>query len=222
MALVARRATELDAVASEIGHNGGFSVAIATDVTDVAATRAAVERAARELGSLDMVIANAGRGDTHHASTLTWEEVAPTFDINLRGAIATLTAAIPIMMAQQSGHLVSVSSLAGRRGLPTAAAYGASKAALSNFAESLRIDLFRAGIRVTDVQPGFVETPMTLKQKASQPFRWKVDKAARVIADRLERAPGVIAFPWQLALITRLTRLLPDSAYDAIMRGALK
>ena len=127
----------------------------------------------------------------------------PVLDVNVRGAMATLVAAIPVFLAQKHGHLVGVSSLAGCRGLPTSAAYSASKAALSVFLESLRIDLAPAGIRVTDVQPGFVATPINEKATHPMPFRWPVDRAARHIARRLEGAPAVIAFPWPLVFATR-------------------
>jgi short-subunit dehydrogenase len=161
-----------------------------------------------------MVIANAGIGATGHASTLRWEDVAQVLDVNVRGAIATLLAAVPIMLAAQRGHLVGISSLAGRRGLPQAAAYSASKAALSTFLESMRMDLARANIRVTDVQPGFVATPATDKNKHPMPFKWTAEKAARVVASRLERAPAMIAFPWPLTLLTALSRHLPAWLYD--------
>jgi short-subunit dehydrogenase len=132
--------------------------------------------------------------------------------------MATLLAAVPIMMARSAGHLVGISSLAGRRALPESAAYCASKAALSVFLESLRIDLAGAGIRVTDVQPGFVATPAGAHGKHPTPFVWPVEKAARVIAQRLERAPRIVAFPWPLVLATGLGRRLPSAIYERIVR----
>jgi NAD(P)-dependent dehydrogenase (short-subunit alcohol dehydrogenase family) len=110
-----------------------------------------------------------------------------------------------------------VTSLAGRRGLPQSGAYSASKAALSTFLESMRMDLAAAGIHVTDVQPGFVATPMTEKNTHPMPFKWTAEKAARVVATRLDRAPAMIAFPWQLALVTSISRLLPAWLYDRLV-----
>jgi NADP-dependent 3-hydroxy acid dehydrogenase YdfG len=217
LALAARRAGELEAVAARVRELGGQAVCIAVDLTDVEAAAEAVKRADRELGSLDMVIANAGRGDTRLATRLTWQDVGPVVDLNVRGALATLVAAIPVFVAQQRGHLVGVSSLAGSRGLPTSAAYSASKAALSTFLESLRIDLARVGIRVTDVQPGFVGTPIHEHAKHPTPFVVPVDTAARHIVGRLERAPAVLAFPWPLVLATRFARLLPAWLYDRVV-----
>jgi short-subunit dehydrogenase len=217
LALAARRAGELEAVAAQVRDLGGEALCIPVDLTDTDAAAEAVKRADRDLGSLDMVIANAGRGDTKLGTRLTWQDVGPVIDLNVRGAMATLVAAIPIFVAQQRGHLVGVSSLAGIRGLPTSAAYSASKAALSTFLESLRIDLARAGIRVTDVQPGFVATPINEQARHPMPFKWSVDKAASHIARRLERAPAVVAFPWPLVLATRFARLLPAWLYDRVV-----
>jgi NADP-dependent 3-hydroxy acid dehydrogenase YdfG len=219
MALCARRDAELADVGKEVRELGGDAICIKLDVRDVDAVAEAVRRADRELGSLDMVVANAGRGDTKLSTRMTWDDVGPVLDVNVRGALATLVAAIPVMVAQKGGHLVGVSSLAGIRGLPTSAAYSASKAALSTFLESLRIDLAPVGIRVTDVQPGFVATPINEHADYPMPFRWPVGKAARHIARRLERAPAMVAFPWQLVIATRIARVLPAWMYDRAVRS---
>jgi short-subunit dehydrogenase len=220
LALAARRADELEATAAEVRAAGGEAVCIPADLTDVDVAAEVVRRAERDLGSLEMVVANAGRGDTKHGARLTWNDVGPVIDLNVRAAMATLVAAIPIMIAQQRGQLVGVSSLAGVRGLPTSAAYSASKAAMSAFLESLRIDLRAAGIRVTDVQPGFVLTPLNADASHPTPFRWPVEKAVRHIARRLESGPAMIAFPWQLVVATRFARLLPAWVYDRAMRAS--
>jgi short-subunit dehydrogenase len=220
LALCARRAPELDALATQVRTLGGAAICIPLDVCDSDAVEEAVRRADRDLGGLDMVIANAGRGGSQHSSRLTWKDVAAIVDVNIRGALATLVAAIPIFLAHQRGHLVGISSLAGVRALPMSAAYSASKAALSTFIESLRIDLAPAGIGVTDVQPGFVATPMIASSTHPTPFRWPADKAARHIARRLERVPAVIAFPWPLVLATRVARLLPAAMYDQAVRAS--
>jgi short-subunit dehydrogenase len=130
-------------------------------------------------------------------------------DVNVRGAIVPLIAAIPIMLGQKHGQLVGVSSLAGKRALPTAAVYNATKAALSTFLEGLRMDLDPSGITVTDVQPGFVATDMTAKNKFAMPLLWSAEKAARVVVDRLEGAPRIIAFPRPMDWLTSLTRYMP-------------
>ena len=218
VAVLARRAPELEALCVDVAKAGGKAVAVPCDVTDPAAATEAVRRADHELGSLDMVIANAGVGRVRRATRLSPEDVTSVVDVNVRGALVTLTAAIPILLTQKHGHLVGVSSLAGRLALPAVGAYNASKAALSSFLETLRLDLGPLGIDVTDVQPGFVDTPMGAGSKHPRPFQWDAERAASTIADRLERAPRVIAFPWPLDLLTRLSRVLPYPLYAALVR----
>jgi NADP-dependent 3-hydroxy acid dehydrogenase YdfG len=218
LALAARRAEELEHVAEEVRARGGSALCLPLDVTDIDAVRAAVTRADAELGSLDMVIANAGIGTTRHSSRLEWSDVDEVIDVNVRGAMATLVVSIPIMIAHQRGHLVGISSLAGRRGFPGSAAYSASKAALTRFLESLRIDLAPAGIRVTDVQPGFVATPLNAASKHPKPFLWQVDRASKHITRKLDKAPAVIAFPWPAVAALSLTEWLPPWIYDRVMR----
>jgi len=221
VALLARREDELTRVAGLVQARGGRTTVIPVDVGDASAVFAAVKRAETELGGLEMVIANAGIGSNGHASRLQWDEVARTIQVNVTGAFATLLAAVPIMLAQQKGHLVGVSSLAGKRALPGSGAYSASKAALSTFLETLRLDLAPAGIAVTDVQPGFVETPIHGKtnEKHPMPFLWPVEKAARVTVARLESAPAIISYPWQLAFATSFSRILPAWVYGPIVRS---
>ncbi len=217
--VAARRLDLLDEVAAEIRRRGGRALVAPLDVRDADAVGEAVRRAEREMGSLDMVVANAGVGMTGHASTLAWADVDAVLAVNVRGALATLLAAVPIMLSHGRGHLVAVSSLAGRRGLPKAGAYGASKAALSAFVETLRLDLAGAGIAVTDVCPGFIETPGTAGATRPMPLKWPVDRAARAIVRRLARAPRVITFPWPLAWLTSLGRALPAFCYEPLVRA---
>jgi NADP-dependent 3-hydroxy acid dehydrogenase YdfG len=217
----ARREAELESLCAEIaaaggaGGKGSFAVC---DVTDPQAAAEVVRKAERDMGSLDMVISNAGVGGSTHSSRLDVAKVSQMIDVNVRGAIAPLVAAIPIMLAQKHGQLVGVSSLAGRRALPTAAVYNATKAALSVFLEGLRMDLAPAGIEVSDVQPGFVATEMTAKNRFPMPFMWPAAKAARFVADRLERAPRIIAFPLAMDLLTRFAKHLPYALHTWMTR----
>lgn len=215
----ARREAELSALCEEIAANGGRASFAVCDVTDTDAAVELVRKAERDLGSLDMVISNAGVGGSVHSSRIDVASTVRMIDVNVRGAITPLVAAIPIMLAQQQGQIVGVSSLAGRRALPTAAVYNATKAALSTFLEALRMDLGPAGILVTDIQPGFVETEITAKNEFPMPFIWKADKAARVICDRLERGPRIIAFPLPLDLLTRFTRHWPFALHSWVARS---
>ena len=218
--VTARREAELASLCKQIGETGGRAHHLVCDVADAEAAYGLAKRAEETLGSLDMVIANAGVGASAHATRLSLEDVVRTIDVNVRGAMATLMGAIPIMLGQKQGHLVGVSSLAGRRALPGSADYSASKAALAVFMEGLKIDLAPAGLFVTDVQPGFVDTPMTAKNDFQMPFLWDAPKAARYVVDRLERAPGMVAFPLPLRVLTRLSTLLPFAVHAFITRTA--
>jgi NAD(P)-dependent dehydrogenase (short-subunit alcohol dehydrogenase family) len=161
VAIAARRRDVLEDVARAIETAGGKASVVPVDVTSPDAVKESVIASERELGSLDLVIANAGVGRPCHAARLTMESVNEVIDVNIRGAFATILAAVPIMILQGQGQIVGISSLAGRIGLPMSGCYGASKAALSTFLETLRIDLAPSGIRITDVQPGYVATPKT-------------------------------------------------------------
>jgi NAD(P)-dependent dehydrogenase (short-subunit alcohol dehydrogenase family) len=220
VALAARRREELAAVAREVEAKGGKASVYPVDVSDAAAIAEVVRSADRDLGSLDMVVANAGVSVSANATALKWEEVERVLDVNVKGAFATLMAAIPVFMSQQRGQLVGVSSLAGRRGLPFFGPYSASKAALSVFLETLRIELGPMKIRVTDVQPGFVDTPIVLKGQHPTPFMWPADKAARYIVRRLAKAPATIAFPRTLAGLASLAPHVPSWVWDPLTRLA--
>ena len=215
----ARREDELTALCDEVKAAGGRASSIVCDVTDVEAAVEMVRKAERDMGSLDMLVSNAGVGGATHASRLDVASVSRMIDVNVRGAIAPLVAAIPIMLGLQRGQLVGVSSLAGRRALPTTGAYNASKAALSMFLETLHLDLGPSGILVSDVQPGFVATPITAVNKFPMPFLWDAPKAARYIADRLERAPRIIAFPLPMDLLTRFATYLPYGLHAWLTRS---
>ncbi len=209
VALVARRKAELDDAAAQIRAKGGVAVPIVADMANVAEIESALAEANTELGGLDMVVANAGTGSPKHATQLTVEDVVRVVDLNVRGALVTLVAALPYLIERKRGHLVGISSLAGRRGLPQSGPYSASKAALSTFLETLRLDLAGTGVRVTDVQPGFVDTAMS-RATATRPFLWTAEKAARCIVAELKNAPAVYAFPLPVAAAITASRALPD------------
>ena len=115
-----------------------------------------------------------------------------------------------------AGHLVGISSLAGRAGLPQSAVYSASKAALTTYLQSIRVDLRPVGIAVSDVQAGFVRTPMTEGSSFPRPFEWEVDRAARYIVDKLDKRPAIVDFQFPLTAVTNLVRVMPRGIYDRL------
>ena len=141
-----------------------------------------------------------------------------SFDLNLFGVVNFVEAALPALLKQGNGQIVAIGSIAGFRGLPHAASYGAAKAALMNYIESLRIDLAPRGIAVTLAAPGFVVTKDTKKQRA-KPMSMQVEPAADLLAKAILARRPYISFPWTLAWIARLTRLLPPPLYDRLIRA---
>ena len=144
------------------------------------------------------------------------DDVARVFNVNVIGAANSVGAVVPEMVAQGSGHLAVISSLAAYRGLPKSAAYCGSKAAVSSFFESIRLDLKPKGIDVTIIHPGFIKTPLTAGRQAEMPFLMELDTAVRLIVRAIEKRKKSYAFPWQLASIVRLGMIMPNAMYDRI------
>ncbi|MDX6614589.1 MAG: hypothetical protein QOD75_3775 [Blastocatellia bacterium] len=216
LGLVARRSDLLDEIVSEIERQPGKAMALAADVQDPAAMRTAAESLCAEFGPIDVLIANAGIGTTTDAAELDATEVARIFGVNVVGAASSVAAVVPAMVKRGSGHLVAISSLAAYRGIPKSASYGASKAALSLFFESLRLDLKPKGIDVTIIHPGFIKTPLTAGREALMPFLMELDYAVAKIITAIEKKRKSYAFPWQLASLVRLGMLMPIPMYDRI------
>jgi short-subunit dehydrogenase len=215
--LLARREAELSVLAGSIEEAGGTARVFACDVTDAEAVRKAADSLFKEFGRIDVLIANAGiGGNDRETREIQADAVAKVININLIGAVNSVAAVLPGMLAKGSGHLVAVSSLAGFRGLPKSAAYSGSKAGMTAFFESLRVDFKGRGIDVTILQPGFIRTPLTSGRKKELPFLLELEDGALKIVSAIERKKAFYAFPWQLATIVRIARYLPARIYDAI------
>lgn len=218
LALLARRADLLEGLASELRARGKRAVAISCDVVDAGAVREAVQRAQTELGgTFDLAIANAGVSIPSHATRFKLDDAEQMIRVNVLGLMYLYDAVIPSMVEQGSGRFVGVASIAGLRGLPTSGPYSASKAAVQAFLEAARIELKPYGVGVTIVNPGFVATPMTEKNRFRMPFLMQPDAAAVVIANGLERGSRVVEFPLPMSLLMRFVRYLPDALYERIM-----
>jgi NAD(P)-dependent dehydrogenase (short-subunit alcohol dehydrogenase family) len=215
--LLARRAEALNETAREVEAAGGGALALAADVRDVEAVRAAADRLRAKFGRIDVMVANAGIVPTTHVLDLRPGDLDDVMSINVVGAVNSVMAVLPEMAKQGSGQLVAISSLAGYRGLPKSAAYCASKAALSSFFESLRVDLRGTGVDVTIIHPGFIKTPMTEGRTAKMPFLMELDDAIKKIIRAIETRKKSCAFPWQLATIVRAAMLFPIPLYDRIV-----
>ncbi|NMG75965.1 SDR family NAD(P)-dependent oxidoreductase [Aromatoleum diolicum] len=171
-------------------------------------------------GGVDVVVLNAGTYAPMRAWELTPDLLRHTLDTNLLGVMDGVAAVVPQLLEQGSGALVIVGSVAGYGGLPRAAAYGPSKAALINLAESLYLDLAPRGISVFLVSPGFVATPLTAQNDFRMPALIQPDEAADAIVAGLARGAFEIHFPRRFTCLMKFLRLLPYHLYFPAIRRA--
>jgi NADP-dependent 3-hydroxy acid dehydrogenase YdfG len=160
VALAARRSERLDDLVQRIEGDGGSAVAVPTDVADEDQARALIDRTKSELGRLDVLVNNAGVmlvGPVEGADTTDWRRMV---DINVMGLLYCTHAALPVMREQGSGHIVNISSVAGRTAIAGAAVYNATKWGVCGFSEALRQEALHSGVRVTLVEPGVVSTEL--------------------------------------------------------------
>jgi NAD(P)-dependent dehydrogenase (short-subunit alcohol dehydrogenase family) len=225
LGLAARREAELASLAGEVKALGGEAVTYPLDVTDTAALSAAANDFIARFGAADVVIANAGIS----AGTLT--ECAEDLDVfrrimavNVLGMAATFAPFIAAMRADAAGtgnkRLVGIASVAGIRGLPGAEAYSASKSAAITYLESLRLEMRPQGIRVVTIAPGYIATPMTAINPYPMPFLLPADEAARRFARAIARGTSYTVIPWQMGVVAKLLRLLPNWLYDRLFVSA--
>jgi len=221
LGLAARRQDRLSNLSAELP---GEHLCYPLDVADAAALRAAAADFIARHGCPDIVIANAG------VSVGTLAEAADdlpafqrVFQTNVIGMAHTLQPFIAAMKARGSGRLVGIASVAGIRGLPGAGAYSASKAASIAWLESLRGELHGSGVKVVTIAPGYIATPMTAVNSYPMPFILAADEAARRFARAIERGTSYTVIPWQMGVVAKLMRLLPNPVFDAIFaRGGRK
>jgi short-subunit dehydrogenase len=214
--LAARHRDALEAVAQEIHAAGGRADVTVLDVCDTAAAAAAVADWDRATGGLDLVLANAGTDAPISPRKMEWSSVERVMKVNAMGALAVVTSAVRPMLERGHGTIAAVTSLAALRGLPGHGAYSASKAAVSTFLEALRAELRPHGIQVVDIRPGFVDTPMTRKNRFEMPFLMDVANAARVTVSGLEAGSAIVSYPWQLARAMSLASVMPDALWRIV------
>lgn len=181
--------------------------AIALDVTDERAIQQLVQTISADYGRLDLALLNAGTCEYVQATDLDLAAFDRTFALNFRAVVAATKLLLPLL--PHGSQLAFVSSLAHLFPFGRAEAYGASKAAVSYFADSLRADLAPTGIEVCLIEPGFVDTPLTRKNDFPMPFLLSAGEAAIRIADKLERRAWRIRFPQRLVWSLQLLRCLP-------------
>jgi len=218
LGLAARRQGRLFELAAELP---GPHACYPLDVADADAIQAAAADFIARHGCPDIVIANAGVS----AGTLGEEAddlpaLRRIFDTNVIGMAQTLQPFVVAMKARGSGRLVGIASVAGIRGLPGAGAYSASKAANIAWLEALRVELRGSGVKVVTIAPGYIATPMTAVNRYPMPFLMPADAAARRFARAIERGTRYTVIPWQMGIVAKLLRLLPDPLFDALFARA--
>jgi short-subunit dehydrogenase len=219
--VTARREERLQQLCEEIRASCGRAEYAVADASDRKATHDAIRSLTDRLGPCDIAIANAGIGASNTATDLNVVGAESVIRTNLLGPMYAFEAVLPQMIARGSGHLVGISSVAAFKGLPTAAAYCASKSGLNAYLESLRISLRSRRIAVTAICPGFVRTEMTAKT----PKMWWVleaDIAARKIVKAIARRKKVYAFPRRMRALMALMKWMPDWLVARALREDLE
>ncbi len=214
--------SEQDLISLEQVADGGRITGFPLDITDAGRADVMVEVIENRLGPLDLAVLNAGTHRPTPAVEFSAAEARGVIDTNLSGTLNCLAPIMARFMARGAGQIAVVASLAGYRGLPGAAAYGASKAGLINLCESLRPELAAAGVDMRLINPGFVKTPLTDKNDFPMPFLIDVEEAVDGIIDGLQGDSFEIAFPLRFALLMKLMKLLPDRLFFAVTRRMLR
>jgi NAD(P)-dependent dehydrogenase (short-subunit alcohol dehydrogenase family) len=202
----------------ERAHPG--SLGLAVDATDRDAMRAAARQIVERFGRIDLVMYCAGYYKAMRATAFDLDEALRHDQVNYVGALHLLDAVLPVLLDQRAGHLSLVSSVAGYRGLPQGLAYGPTKAALINLAETLYMDLQPRGIAVSLINPGFVETPLTAQNEFKMPAIITPQQAAVDILAGWADGRFEIHFPKRFTLWLKTMKHLSDGLYFRAVRRA--
>lgn len=198
--------------------NPDHLIAYPLDVADLQAVRDTAAHIESELGAISLVIFNAGIGQFVKLSQLAPEISARHMQINYLGTVNGIDAILPSFLRRQNGHIVIVASVAGYRGVPLAAAYGPTKAALINLAEILHLELERKGIAVSVCNPGFIDTDMTRDNPFPMPFLMPLDSAVDVIYRGIHKRKFEITCPRRMIALLKIMRCLPYAWYFFLMK----
>lgn len=220
LALVARRTEVVQQWADELQLQTQRYRVYAADVSDIDSVVAAGAQCVRQQGVPDMVVANAGISigmDTSVRADL--DVMARLFAVNNVGMAATFHPFIDAMRQRRSGTLVGIASVNGVRGFPGHGAYCASKAAVIGYCESLRGEMRGSGVRVVTLSPGYIDTPLTQGNRYSMPFLMSAAAFADKAFDAMEAGVGYRVIPWQMGVVAKVLRLLPNRLFDAVFAG---
>ncbi len=220
VAISARREAELAKVAAEAGDTRGRVIAHVADVTDAEGLAACHARIEQAHGPIALAIFNAGIAPYVRAPKLDLAAVRQVFDVNTIAVYSGMAAVLPAMAQRGKGQIAVTGSIAGYGGLPKAAAYGATKAAIIHLCEALKFDCDNLGIKLQLISPGFIKTPLTEENDFPMPFLMSEEKAGRRCVDGFGRNSFEIVFPRRLAYILKLVNLLPYWLYFPLVASA--
>jgi short-subunit dehydrogenase len=220
LALVARRTAEIEAWAAARGLDAARYRVYGADVAVIDSIVAAGQACLAQQGLPDVVVANAGISigmDTADRGDL--EVMAQTFAVNNIGLAATFHPFVGLMTQRGAGTLVGVASVAGIRGLPGHGAYCASKAGVISYCESLRGELRASGVKVVTLSPGYIDTPLTRKNRYAMPFLMPAEAFAEQAFKTIGAGVSYRVIPGPMAAVASLLRLLPDAWFDRLLAG---
>ena len=220
LALVARRTAEVQAWAVAQGLDATRFTVYTADVRDVKAIVAAGHACIAAQGVPDVVIAAAGFSvgiDTAMFEDL--EVMRSLYETNNLGMTATFQPFVVPMVARHSGTFVGIASVSGIRGLPGHGGYCSSKAAVISYCESLRVELRASGVKVVTISPGYVDTPLSRGNPYSMPFLIQADDFANRAFDAITAGVTYRVIPWQMGVVAKLMRVLPNALYDRLASG---
>ncbi len=218
LGLISRRLELLEQIRGECLKIGATVVEIeSVDVTDETRFEAALDSLDRSLGGAEIFVANAGVTGRSCFDENAWPSAKQTLLVNVMAAIHGLEAMKIKMLARGRGTLVGVSSVAGSRGMPTGGAYSSSKAALTTHLETMRVDLKSMGISVVTIAPGFIDTPLTKKNKGKMPFLMQPETAARIFVTAIEKKKAWEIAPRPYLYLYPILQMLPRTLFDFIL-----
>lgn len=215
LVLIARRSQKLEAVASQCMALGAKVEMIVADVSDFDLMKSIGEKLADS--QIDRIILNAGISVGHSGGVTPFEDFHRLFQTNFLSVHALLEPIIPKLIAQKSGEVVFISSLASLLSMPTSVAYSASKRALNAYAEGLRYQLKPYGIDVMTILPGFIDSEMTQKNRFKMPFLLSTQAGVKKITGAIASKKHFYPFPLRFYLMIRIALLLPQSLRDKII-----
>lgn len=217
--LIARRHELLAKLAGDLKQVGGSAAFATADVGNLAEVESAVARLKQDLSinAFDRVILNAGVGKTFRAKAFDVNTLETVTRVNYMGSANTIHATLQDMISAGSGHIIGISSLSARRGLPMGFAYGASKAALTTMLEGMRVELKPLGINVTVIHPGFIRTDMTANQSTPQPGLIEAPDAVSRMLKSISQKKLQFNYPFQTSFLTEALRRLPTGISDRLV-----